>query len=224
MATDTGFGMVRFFDDFLVDTLETAAWTAAAAASGTAFVANVQVNGVMRGTVTNNSSSDLSVLYGELLWQADDGGPLVFEARVKPITSLSCLYFVGVSDAKTSEVPLDYNGGSFTSTATDAAGFYYAGGVANTTWRYGGVAADSESTQTAAPVRHNPVLTTYQTLRVVLNASGAGSFYIDGELLSENVSGCVTATTSLAPFIALRDDGAAGSLDVDYVYVSKGRV
>lgn len=224
MATDTGFGIVRFFDDFLVDTFNGDAWTTNTASSATAFAVNVQVNGVIRGGAANDSSNDYSVIYGELLWQADDGGPLIFEARIKPITSLSCMYFVGLSDEKTAEMPIDYNGGALTTTADDAVGFYYAGGEASATWRYGGVANTTDSDQAAAASGYNPVLTTYQTFRIVVNPDGAASFYINGNIIAENVSGCLTADTSVMPFIAIRDDGAAGSLDCDYVYVSKGRV
>ena len=224
MATDTGFGLVRFFDDFLVDTLNTDAWTVGTSGSGSSFAVNAQVNGVIRGTVTNNSSSDLEVIYSELMYQADDGGPLVFECRIKPITSLSLLLFVGLSDQKATERPIDYNGGSLTTTADDAVGFYYAGGVSSTTWRYGGTANTTDSAQAAASSVYNPVLTTYQTFRVVVNKDGAASFFIDGNIIAENVSGCLTAGTSVMPFISITDDGAAGSIDVDYVYVSKGRV
>lgn len=224
MATDTGFGMVRFFDDFLDDTLHVAPWTAASANSGTAFAINVQVNGVVRGTVTNNSSNDLSVLYGSANYQADDGGPLIFEARCAIITSLSQLIFIGLSDDAATERPMDYNGSSLTTTAADAAGFYYAGGETSPTWRYGGTASNVDSTQTAAPSRLNPVLSTWQTFRVVVSADGYGSFYLNGELLKERVSGCLTVGTSVRPYLAITDDGAAGSLDCDYVFVQKGRV
>lgn len=223
MSTDTGFGRVRFFDDFIGDTLEVGPWTAASTNSATAFAINAQVNGVVRGTVTSNSGNDLSVLYGELNYQADDGGPLIFEARAAIITALTVNVFLGMSDQKASEVPISINSGTVTTTATDGAGFYYAGGESTPAWRCGGVDSDVDSTQTAAAARFAPVLSTMQTLRVVLNPDGAGSFYINGEVIAENISGCATPGTSLTPFFAISDDGAAGSLDVDYCYVSKGR-
>lgn len=223
MSTDTGFGQVRFFDDFLGDTLNTDPWAAASTNSATAFAISAQVNGVVRGTVTNNSSNDLSVLYGELNWQADDGGPLIFEARCAIITSLSQQIYIGLSDEKTTEKPMDYNGGTLTTTATNAAGFYYAGGEASATWRYGGVKAGADTTHYAVASRLNPVLSTFQTFRVVVNADGAASFYINGEIVKENLANAVTASTSLLPYFSIADDGAAGSLDVDFCFMSKGR-
>ena len=224
MANDTGWGKVRFWDDFVVDTLSTFNWASAATNSGTAFAVNAQVNGVVRGTVTNNSQDDLVTMYGALLWQADDAGPLLLEARVKPITSLVADLYFGFSDAASAELPISIAAGTVTTTASDAAGVYYGGGETTPVWRYGGVAANVDSTQAAASAARNPVLTTYQTLKVVLNEDGAGSFYIDGILQSENVSGCVTATVSLNPYFAIQDDGAAASWDIDYVYIDKGRV
>lgn len=225
MATDTGFGMVRLFDDFIGDTLATDNWTTAedGGGAGAVFVTNTQTNGVIRGTVTNNSSADIEVVYGAVIWEADDAGPLVFECRIKPITSLSQLIFVGLSDEGKAEVPIDYNTSTQTTTATDAAGFYYAGGVSSATWRCGGVKAGVDSTHTAASSAYDPVLTTFQTFRVVLDADGNGSFYINGNIIAENVSNCVTVSTALCPIIAITDDGAAASVDVDYIYVSKGR-
>ena len=220
MATDTGFGRVRIFDHFL-GTMNSDLWTAAQASSATAFAYNAQEDGALRGGSADDSSADISVVYHRLLWKSESGN-LIMEARVKPVTSLSLMYFIGFSDAATAEKPLDYNGGSFTSTADDAAGLYYAGGESSATWRCGGTANTTDSTQTAVSSVFNPVVGTWQTLRVLLNPDGQGSFYIDGNIIIENVANCVTAATAVMPFIMICDDGAAGSLDVDYIYVSKG--
>lgn len=222
-STDTGFGQVRLFDDFNRPVIDTNVWTANKNNSATAFAINAQVNGVLRGTVTNNSGNDLSWVYNSLNYQADDGGPLIFEARVALVTALTTNVFVGLSDEATGEVPISIDSGTVTTTATDAAGFYYAGGESTPVWRCGGVANGTDSTQTAAAATRNPVAGTFQTLRGVLNGDGLGSFYIDGHVIAENVSGCVTKTVSVMPYFAISDDGAAGSLDIDYVFVSKGR-
>jgi len=122
-------------------------------------------------------------------------------------------------------MPMDYNGGSLTTTASDAAGIYMAGGETGYTWRCGGVAGDVDSTQTAAPSRLTPVSGTYQTFRVVVNENGYGSFYINGEIIVENVAGCLTKGTSVMPCLQIFEDAvASGTLTADYVYVSKGRV
>ena len=224
MATDTGFGRVRFFDDFLGDTFNGDNWIVDDITGGTNFAINVQVNGVIRGSAHTGAGQG-TLLHGELIWQADDGGPLVFECRFKPETTLDSLYFVGFTDEKTGEMPLDYNGSTFASTASDAVGFYYAGGESSPTWRCGGVAGDVDSTQTAANAKHNPVLSTFQTFRIVVNEDGSASFFIDGDIVVENVAGCVTKGTSvMACFQVCKDATSTGLMDVDYCYVSKGRV
>lgn len=222
MANDTGFGKVRIFDDFL-GTMNGDLWNAGQASSATAFAHNAQEDGALQGGSADDSSADISVVYSTLVWRAESGGPLLMEARIKPITSLSAMYFVGFSNAAATEKPLDYNGSSFTSTAEDAVGFYYAGGETSATWRYGGTANSVDSAQAAVSSDFDPVVGTWQTLRVVVNEDGSGSFYIDGNIIAENVSGCVTAATAIMPFIMICDDGAAVSLDVDYILVSKGR-
>jgi hypothetical protein len=222
-STDTGFGQVRLFDDFL-GTLNLDNWNIDKGNAGVNFAcSDVDVNGMTHGEVTSNSSNDLAVLYGELIWKANSAGPLIFEARACINTSLSQLIFIGLSDEATAERPMDYNGSTLTTAATDAVGFYYAGGVSSTTWRCGGVKAGSDSAQTAAGSKHNPVADTYQTFRVVVNPDGSASFYIDGDIIVENVANCVTASTALAPFFSITDDGAAGFLFIDYCYLSVGR-
>lgn len=222
MATNTSFGKVRLFDDFDRAVIDTNRWVAGSTNSAVAFAINAQVNGVLRGTVTNNSSNDLSDVYTALNRQAENGG-IVFEARCAIITSLSQLIFIGLSDEATNERPIDYNGSTLTTTATDAVGFYYAGGETSPTWRYGGVKNGTDSTHYAVASRFNPVAATFQTFRIVVNPDGSASFFINGEIIRENVANCVTATTSLMPYFSITDDGAAGSLDIDYVYCESGR-
>lgn len=224
MATDTSFGRVRFFDDFLDDTLDDNAWTIDDITGGTNFVIAEAVNGTAVGTAHTSAGQGV-LLHGTLDWQADDGGPLIFETRVKLGVTLSSLIFVGFTDEKTGEMPMDYNGGSLTTTADDAAGIYMAGGETGYTWRCGGTANTVDSTQTAADSKYNPVSGTYQTFRVVVNENGYGSFFINGDLIVENVAGCLTVGTSVMPCLQVCEDAvASGTLTADYVYVSKGRV
>lgn len=227
-STDTGFGAVRLFDDFLGDSYDTFQWAVPVANSGTAPAINVQTNGVIRNTVTNNSSNDLSTLVSEIIFKASAGGPLVMEARVALITSLSQFLFVGLAAAKptttATTIPMNTNGGTFTTNATDAVGFMYTGGSSGAAvWQCAGVKNGADTAITAAASRFNPVLTTFQTLRIVVNADGSASFYINGEIIKENLANAVTAGTLLCAVISNADDGAAASLDADYVYVCCGR-
>ncbi|GEM_PF-4206099 len=229
MATDSGFGQVRLFDDFLGDSYDTFNWSVPVAASGTAPAIQVLKNGVIRNTVTNNSSSDLSSLVGEVIYRASAGGPLIFEARVALQTSLLQFLFIGLTGTKPSttvtDIPMNTNGGTFTTGHANAVGFMYTGGASGAAvWQCAGVKASADTAITAAASKFNPVLDTFQTLRIVVNEAGAASFYIDGNIIVENLANAVTAGTLLTPAICITDDGAAASLDTDYVYISCGRV
>ena len=177
----------------------------------------------MKAIVTNNSSNDEGVMYPGLIWKANQYGHMLLEARVTTATSNSLLLYVGFSDQATAEHPMDYNGGSLSTAATDAAGFYWAGGESTPLWRCGGVKNNNDSAQTTTSSVYNPVAGTYQTFRIVINEGGAASFFIDGNIIVENVLNAVTVSTALMPYFAVRDDGSTGNVHVDYVFVSSGR-
>ena len=228
-STDTGFGKVRLLDDFIGDSYDTFLWSVPVAGAATAFAINVQANGVIRGTVTNNTSSDLASLVGEIIYRASAGGPLIFEARVALQTSLLQFNFIGLTGTKPSttvtDIPMNTNGGTFTTGHANAVGFMYTGGTSGAAvWEYAGTKANADTALASAPTKYNPVLATFQTLRIVLNPDGAASFYIDGNLIKENLASAVTAATLLTPAICITDDGAAASLDVDYCRISCARV
>jgi len=82
MSTDTSFGRVRFFDDFLDDTLDDNAWTIDDLTSGTNFVIAEAVNGTAYG-VAGTAADQGVLLHGTLDWQANAAGPLIFETRIK---------------------------------------------------------------------------------------------------------------------------------------------
>lgn len=229
MSVDSGFGKVRLFDDFDGDSYNSFLWSVPVAGSGVAPAISVQANGVIRNTVTNNSSSDLSSLVGEIIYRASAGGPLIFEARCALQTSLSQFNFIGLTGTKPSttvtDIPMNTNGGTFTTGHANAVGFMYTGGASGAAiWQVAGTKAGADTALTDAAAKHNPVLATFQTFRIVLNADGSASFYIDGAIIIENLANAVTAGTLLTPAICLTDDGAAASLDTDYVYISCGRV
>ncbi len=229
MSTDSSFGQVRLFDDFTGDTYDSNLWSVPVAAAGVAGAITVQANGVLRLTVTNNSSSDLSSLVGEIIYRATAGGPLIFEARASLLTSLSQFNFIGLTGTKPSttvtDIPMNTNGGTFTTGHANAVGFMYTGGTSGAAvWQVAGTKASSDTALTSADAKYNPVLGTFQTFRIVVNPDGAASFYIDGNIIVENLANAITAATLLTPAICITDDGAAASLDVDYVLVKCGRV
>ena len=128
MATDTNKGKVRFFDDFLGDTINLDLYTTNSDTGGTAFAVSIQRNGVIRGGV-DTTDNDITNLFGEVQWRPDQSGPLTLEIRATLITSLADgETYIGFSDATTDENPVTLSTADVeTSNADNAAGFAYTG-------------------------------------------------------------------------------------------------
>lgn len=226
MATDTSFGKVRSFDDFNRKAIDTTnLWNANADAGGTAFAINTQVNGVVRGT-GDGTDGDITNLIDNVIYRASAGGPLIVEWRAKAVTSLADgESFIGATDATTDENSIQVSTtDTQTDAASDAAGFCYTGaGTAN--WKACAVKADSSRTPVACNKggATTPVVGTYQTFRIVINADGDVDYYING-IWQARIDDGVTAGTLLAPNVVFEDGGTARSWDADYRYVECGRV
>ena len=221
--SDSPRGKIHFLDHF--DRLAIDAtnyWTTNADAGGAAFAINEQHGGWVRGSC-DTTDNDITNLFGPPIWKADQGGPLVLEIRLKPVTSVADgENFVGwTDDDGTDEVPITLSTTDVvTSNATNAVGFAYTGaGTAN--WKAVAVKADSDLTPVACYAggrATTPVAATIQTFKIVLNKDGDADFYIDGRFQTR-IDAAVTATTLLAPCVAFQGGGTARSVDVDYVYI-----
>lgn len=234
-ATDTSFGFVRNFDDFNRIAIDsTNLWNVNTDAGGTAFAVNIQANGVVRGTV-DTDDNDNTNMNGPVIYRPNAGGPLICEWRVTFVTSIANgETFVGMSDAITDELPIQVSTtDAQTDAASDAAGFCYTGaGTAN--WKACAVIADTSRTPvvcnqtytTAAGVSSRvttPVLLRWQTLKTVTNEDGDVDFYINGSFQARIDAG-VTAGTLENQYLAFLSGTTSRSVDVDYAYVSCGRL
>lgn len=227
-ATDTGFGIVRYFDDFVrlvIDSATASLYTVRADSGGTAFAINEQHNGAIRGT-GDGTDGDVTSIFGPPLWRADSGGPLILEQRVTLITSLANgEEYIGWSDDDgTDENPITLSTSDVVTTnASNAVGFAYTGGgTAN--WKGVSVNGDADGSVIAlnAGGATTPVLTTWQTFKVVINQDGDADYYIDGTFHGRE-DAAVSASALLAPCVVQQDGGAARSTDIDYLYISAGR-
>ena len=227
MATDSGFGKVKLFDDFLGDVIADQYSTGAdTGGSGGSTAVTAAVNGVLRITTDDQTDGDRIALTTQLNWQASDGG-MIMEARLKCVTAITYrTIFVGFTDvlasSTTVEMPIEMSGTTLTSTATDAVGFMYDTASTNDTWYGVGVKADADATAVDSTIA--PVAGTFQTLRVQVNPDGDARFYINGKLIG-TVEDAITVSVACTPIIALEAQGAAAAkiLDVDYLYVEGGR-
>lgn len=224
MATDTGFGRVELFDDFLGDVILDQYSTGAESGGSAAITA--AVNGVLILT-THSDNGDRTGLTHQLNWQASDSGPLVFEARIKSVTDiLARAYFLGFTDvlasSTTVENPIEQSGGTLSSAADNAVGFMYDTASDNDTWH--GVGTKSTVDATKLNTGEVPAAAgTWETLRVVVDVTGSATFFINGVYMGA-VADAVTSTTDLTPIIMIETrDSSASYLDIDYLHVIGGR-
>lgn len=223
MATDTSFGEVRFFDDFLGSTFNTFDWGVTANDGSDAAVIVEHENGIME---FNNSGTDGHIInmFGAEIWQPNVQGTIVFEARVKMVTSISQGLYIGLSgDNDTDQCPADIDGGTLATDADDVVGFVYDSDE-GTNWYIITSKSTADGTQTSCAV--GPTLNTYQTFRIVVEANGDCRFFIDGDEITESGaarSTAITTTVQFCPAIAQLASGTAADVHVDYVMVKAGR-
>jgi hypothetical protein len=222
MPADTPKGYVHFFDDFIQDTINLDLWTVNGD-DGTAGAINVAHNGTFRMT-GDGTDTDIENIYSAVQWRADAGGFTV-EIRATLVTSIADgETFIGISDASADEEPFSVSTTDvLTSTSSDGAGFCYTGaGTAD--WKAVSTNADADGTVTRYNVggATTPVVGTYQTFKLAVNADGDVDFYIDGVWhYREDLA--VAPTTLHNVFVSMVDGGTARSMDIDYIEVWAGR-
>ena len=222
MSTDTSFGEVRFFDDFTDDTVDTFVYDIDT--DRTAWAIGQAANGVI--TCAGTTNGDLEKIAGNCNWVAGTMGTIVFEARVQLDTSITQGCFIGLSDDNTTdEIPIDLDGGTLSTTATDAVGFVY-DSQEGTSWYCCSVKAGSDGAQTECDAEFDPVAETYQTFRIIVNLAGDVRYFINGKEITTSGaarSAAVTTTAVLCPHVDHLNSGTASGLTMDYLYVSGGR-
>jgi len=226
MATDTGFGKVKFFDDFLGHADDaTINWSEGSDTGGT-YAITLLDNGVERIT-SAGTSGNAAAICTALQWEAENGGPLIFEARVKSVTAITdrC-YFIGLDDTKhtstTVVTAFEMSSEALTTNCSNAVGFMYDTNCTYDNWYCCGVKADADATPVNTEVAP-AAAGTWQTLRVVVNIEGDATFFIDGKFVG-SVEEAVTASTKLQGTILVETRATATKIiDVDYVYIEGGR-
>lgn len=228
MSTDSGFGKIKIFDDFIGHADDAAInWSEGVDGGGGSLAISLQDNGVERLT-THTSTGTLSGICTPLQWMAENGGPLIFEARVKSVTAIiGRAYFIGFGDTKyvtnTIANPIEMSSEAQTSTDSNAVGFMYDTACTYENWYCVGVKADADATpvNTGIPPA---AAGTWQTLRVVVSVEGDATFFINGRYVG-SVEDAVTASTKLQGGVLIEQRGGttARTIDIDYVYIEGGR-
>jgi hypothetical protein len=225
-ATDTSFGEVRLFYDFVELALDaTNLVTTNSDTGGTAFAINEQHGGAIRGSV-DTTDNDITNVFTPPIWEIDEGGYLIWEARATLITSIADgENYLGLTDDDgTDENPITLSAADVATTnATDAVGFAYTGaGTAD--WKAVSVANAVDGTVTRCNNfgATTPVAATWQTFKVVLNSDGDADFYING-VWHYREDAAVTTSVQLGFGAAVQSGGTARSMDIDYLYMASGR-
>ncbi len=139
--------------------------------------------GVLQGSIVTTSDSILN-LTGPRAFEVDVGVPISFQVDMNITVDADneASFFVGFTDNNTAgEMPMDDDGGTLVSAATDAVGFLYERGEAapsGTRWQAVSVANGTDGTQTALSGSDAVVLGTWMRLRLKIAASGDTDFYI----------------------------------------------
>jgi hypothetical protein len=193
-------------------------WTVTPALNGTAV-------GTIGSTTASMAVSGIQLDRG-LAWRADQGD-LVFETRVKLSAITNIAVFVGFTDQTAAlEMPIQSaaSANTFTTNATDAIGFMFDTSMTTADWWITGVANDVDATM--QDTTFAPVANTYETLRIVVSAAGAASFFRNSKQVGVSMAGAVTPTVLLTPVIAGFNRTTTGTPTVtaDYAMIAGLRV
>jgi len=229
MATDTSFGEVRKFEDFLVtaiadlpeiDILGVTGETSAVVAGG--------ADGRMRLSPAATDDDDQSaVSFGMSQWTAGDAY-LKMEARIILSNLTDNKYFVGFGDtiASTDESMFDAAADAVTiGTQSDAIGIFFDNDATNKNLWCVAAKTDTVTVEKNLSSVYNPVAATPTTLGVYLSQDRkSAQFYVNGEEVYRiDSSTTLVAAVDLVPCVVAYEQGTAFTLDVDYLYASKGR-
>lgn len=196
--------------------------------SGTAALLVGKVNGVVT-LVTGTASGNRSALTSGLNQKAEDGS-LVFSAIVQNLSAITTrAVYIGFTDTVALEMPIELNGVTITSTATDAVGFVYDTDATTDVVYIQGVAADVDTALLTAQRQNRggatfvPTAGTYNEYRIEVNVDGDAYFYIDGEYVGTQAN-AVTPTVLLTPIVIVEArTTAAQTVYADFVSSEAGR-
>lgn len=186
------------------------------------------VNGEVVGTIGNTTAS-MAVsgvqLDNGLSWKANQGG-LILQARVKLSKITNIAAFIGFTDQTAAlEMPIHSaaSADTITTNATDGVGFFFDTSMNTDNWWLSGVANDVDATHQNSG--YAPVISTYETFRVELSATGVAKFFRNGLPVGTAMTGAVTPTIALTPVVAgfNRTTSGAGTITVDYISVAGNR-
>ena len=221
----------QVFDDFHAAAIDvTNNWIVFAGTDGDATAASTVVEApegqVVMGSGDGGSTEDGSVLSKHLLAHGAlvSLGGAVMEARVSLDTLAGAVVNIGFSDVlataaehsphKIVAATISDAGLTVTNTACFVWGTE---ATAATKWHH--VTENAGTIAAISTSDNGPVVDTYATLRIEIDADGDARFYVDGTL-DKTVTTAVATTALLIPFIGIDgEDGAPVNTDLSIDYV-----
>lgn len=223
------------FDDFdgasILGTWAVNKGTDGAAAN---FAVNAAASGTVRGTTgasTTTMAGSGIIITGELNFKAQGAvaaaaNNLEFNTRLKVDVITNQVVFVGLTNAKTLQMPIQGSGvgNAFTANANDAVGFVFDTTMTNPAWYAIGVKATVLAAGQSSGF--NPVAATYAQFAISVDQSGNANFFYNGAQIGVTMPNAVTPTVALTPVVAAFNRTAAASrnFDVDYLMTSMNRI
>ena len=230
MATDTSFGEVRKFEDFLVTAIADLPEidTIAVTDTGTTEIRANAADGRIEISTGTSDDDDKAGVGFNLNWTAGDGS-LKMEARIVLSALTDNRYFVGFGDSLpvTDETMWDAAADAITiGTQSDSIGIFFDQDA--TTKNLWCVAAntDTVTVEKSLGAVYNPVALTPTTLGCYLSLDRKSAvWYVDGvevHRVDANSTALVGAV-DLVPCVMNYEQGTALDIDLDYLYATKGR-
>uniref|UniRef100_A0A6M3KCV3 Uncharacterized protein n=1 Tax=viral metagenome TaxID=1070528 RepID=A0A6M3KCV3_9ZZZZ len=229
MASDTSFGVVRQFEDFLLTVVADAPEIDILAVTDTGSTeirANAADGRIEVSTGTSDDDDQAAVGFN-LNWTAG-AAPLKMEARIILSALTDNKYFVGFGDSlpSTDESMFDATTDAVTiGTQSDGIGILFDNdATTNNLWCVA-AATDVVTVSQSLSSKYNPVAEVPITLGCSLSTDRkSAAFYVNGEEVYRIDSATVlVAAVDLCPQVVNYEQGTALDIDVDYLFASKGR-
>jgi len=235
MAQHGDRGFVDYNEDFLVTAIGDLPEVDVQSAAGvtTAILAN-QLGGVVEIPVATSNDDDVAAVTTNLNWNCGDGGTLIGVARVKWDTSVAdMMWFIGFGDsiATSDEVAFSVTGNVYDIAAmSDAIGFVFDNDATNPSVVAVAGKGDALTYQSRLGGSYTPVVNTYVNFRVEV---GPGAVYIEWSINGMVVASTrraagdstsyISTTAPLAMGVWNYEQGTANEIELDRLYVRKGR-
>ena len=222
---------VFIFSDFLGAAIDPA-FAGVAENSGTAALKVAQEGGLVELITGTTSGNRAHVSTG--LNHTPSNGSIIGRFRVKSVTAVTNrAIFVGFTDSVAQEMPIEINGTTITSTATNAVGFVYDTDATTDIWYFLSVNADTDKAA-LVPVPNfftgqAPVADTWQNFGIEITPDGdAIAFFGTGDKRKlvevARIEDAVATTSLLTPIVAVETSATgARTVYVDYMGVLSGR-